>query len=136
ENTPLNPKDAKKPAYSCQENGPTGALVGVNPREYFSEAKNAIGIIFKDQTHAIGRNIHQRDIPARIFHVGGVLAIIAVTSAILWAARRHGLDGHLYGTWLTMRWITDLVGLGSIAAVFTYSGRNEVYTRLAVPLRD
>ncbi|HEX8890650.1 MAG TPA: cyclic nucleotide-binding domain-containing protein, partial [Pyrinomonadaceae bacterium] len=36
ENTPLNPKNAKKAAYSCQENCPTGALVRVNPREYFS----------------------------------------------------------------------------------------------------
>src|SRR6266850_4865149 len=68
--TPLNPKGAKKPAYSCEENCPTGALVRVNPLEYFSEAKNAIGIVFKDRTHAIGRNIHKRDIPARLFHIG------------------------------------------------------------------
>jgi Fe-S-cluster-containing dehydrogenase component len=54
QNTSLNPKGAKKAAYSCEENCPTGALVRVNPREYFSEAKNAIGIVFKDQTHAIG----------------------------------------------------------------------------------
>ena len=135
ENTSLNPKDAKTPAYSCQENCPTGALVRVNPREYFSEAKNAIGIIFKDQTHAIGRNIHKRDIPARIVHFCGVFAIIAIASVVLWAAGRHGLDGHLNGTWLTMRWVTGLLGLGSIAGAVTYSGRKQVYTRRAGPLR-
>jgi Fe-S-cluster-containing dehydrogenase component/CRP-like cAMP-binding protein len=135
ENTPLNPKEAKKPAYSCQENCPTGALVRVNPREYFSEAKNAIGIVFKDQTHAIGRNIHKRDIPARIVHFCGVFAIIAIASVVLWAARRYGLNGHLNGTWLTVRWITGLLGLGSIAGAVTYSGRKQIYTRRAGPLR-
>jgi Fe-S-cluster-containing dehydrogenase component/CRP-like cAMP-binding protein len=135
ENTPLNPKNAKKAAYSCQENCPTGALVRVNPREYFNEAKNAIGIVFKDQTHAIGRNIHKRDIPARLWHIGGILASIAITVATLWAARRYSLDGHLFGGWLTVRWITGLVGLVGIAAVMTYPARKQVYRRRAGPLR-
>src|SRR6266404_4919370 len=135
ENTPLNPKGAKKAAYSCQENCPTGALVRVNPREYFSEAKNAIGIVFQDQTHAIGRNIHKRDIPARIVHILGIFAIIVIVSAVLWFARRYGLNGHLNGTWLTLRWITGLLGLGSIAGAVTYSGRKQVYTRRVGPLR-
>ena len=34
---PLNPPGAKREAYSCEENCPTGALVRVNPREYFDE---------------------------------------------------------------------------------------------------
>lgn len=135
ENTSLNPEGAKTSAYSCQENCPTGALVRVNPKEYFSEAKNAIGIVFRDQTHAIGRNIHKQDIPARLFHVGGVLAIIAITAATLWAGRRYTLDGHLAGTWLTVRWITGLVGLGGIAAVMAYPGRKQIYKRRAGPLR-
>jgi len=42
---------------------------------------------------------------------------------VLWGARRYALDGHLQGTWLTMRWLTGLLGLGSIAAVMTYPGR-------------
>ncbi|HSQ18960.1 MAG TPA: cyclic nucleotide-binding domain-containing protein, partial [Blastocatellia bacterium] len=133
--TPLNPKGSKTPAYSCQENCPTGALVRVNPREYFSEAKNAIGIVFKDQTHAIGRNIHKRDVPARVTHVIGVTLIIAVASMGLWAARRYTLDGHLEGTWLTMRCLTGLIGLGSIAAVVTYPARKQIYTRRSGPLR-
>jgi Fe-S-cluster-containing dehydrogenase component/CRP-like cAMP-binding protein len=135
ENTPLNPKGAKKAAYSCQENCPTGALVRVNPREYFSEAKNTIGIVFKDRTHAIGRNIHKRDTPALIFHALGVIAIFAIASTVLLATRRYGLNGHLNGTWLTLRWITGLLGLGSIAGAVTYSGRKQVYTRRVGPLR-
>src|SRR6266581_3762043 len=111
ENTSLNPKGAKKPAYSCQENCPTGALVRVNPREYFSEAKNTIGIVFKDRTHAIGRNIHKRDLPAQLLHLVGILAILGITGGTLWAARQFTLDGRLLGTWLTLRWITGLFGL-------------------------
>jgi hypothetical protein len=109
--------------------------VRVNPREYFSEAKNAIGIVFQDQTHAIGRNIHKRDIPARIVHFLGIFAIIVIVSAVLWFARRYGLNGHFNGTWLTLRWITGLLGLGSIAGAVTYSGRKQVYTRRVGPLR-
>lgn len=133
--TQLNPKGAKTPAYSCQENCPTGALVRVNPREYFSEAKNAIGIVFKDRTHAIGRNIHKRDLPAQILHLCGLLAIIAIAGSVLWAARRNGLDGHFNGTWLTMRWVTGFIGLGSIAVVVTYPGRKQIYRRRFGPLR-
>jgi len=135
ENTELNPVSAKQPAYSCQENCPTGALVRVNPREYFSEAGNAIGIVFKDQTHAIGRNIHKRDVPASLLNAGGVLAVIGFTLATIWAANRFTLDGHLNGTWLTVRWITGLIGLGGIAAVMTYPARKQVYKRRAGPLR-
>jgi Fe-S-cluster-containing dehydrogenase component/CRP-like cAMP-binding protein len=135
ENTPLNPKGAKTAAYSCQENCPTGALVRVNPREYFREAKNSIGIIFKDQTHAIGRNIHKGDTPAKLMHLTGVAAIVAVTWAALWAARTFTLDGHLSGTWLTVRWVTGLVGLVSIAIVMTYTVRKQIYRRRAGPLR-
>ena len=137
ENTPLNPPGTRrrKQAYSCQENCPTGALVRVNPREYFAEAKNAVGLVYKDQTHAIGRNIHKRDTPARLWHIFGVLATVAVTAVTLWAARKYTLDGHLWGTWLTVRWITGFVGLLGIAAVMTYPARKQVYRRRAGPLR-
>lgn len=135
ENTNLNPDGTKKQAYSCQENCPTGALVRVNPREYFSEAKNTIGIVFKDRTHAIGRNIHKRDLPAQVIHIAAILAIITITSSILWAAGQFTLDAHLEGTWLTMRWVTGLIGLTSIAGVVTYSVRKQIYTRRVGPLR-
>ena len=134
-NTRLNPDGVKSRAYSCEENCPTGALVRVNPREYFSEAKNAIGVVFKDQTHAIGRNIHKRDLPAQAMHAIGIAIFLTVATTVYWAARRFTLDLHLEGTWLTMRWITGLIGLGGIAAVMTYPGRKQIYTRRAGPLR-
>jgi Fe-S-cluster-containing dehydrogenase component/CRP-like cAMP-binding protein len=135
ENTRLNPEGAKTAAYSCQENCPTGALVRVNPVEYFSEANNAIGIVFKDRTHAIGRNIHKRDTPAIIIHAIAILAIATIASTILLAAGRYTLDGHFSGTWLTLRWVTGLIGLGSITSAVTYSARKQIYTRRVGPLR-
>jgi Fe-S-cluster-containing dehydrogenase component/CRP-like cAMP-binding protein len=135
DSTPLNPAGARKPIYSCELNCPTGALVRVNPREYFSEARNSIGIVYLNQTHAIGRNIHRRDPLARVWHIGGILATMALTMATIWAARRYGLDGRLGETWLTVRWITGLVGLFGIAGVMTYPARRQIYRRRAGPLR-
>jgi hypothetical protein len=135
ENTGLNPEGARAPAYSCEENCPTGALVRVNPREYFGEARNSIGIVYRDQTHAIGRNIHKSDPVARYWHVAGVVATIAFLIVTLWAMFRYGLDGRLAGTWLTVRWITGLVGLVGIAGVMTYPARKQVYKRRAGALR-
>jgi len=134
-NTGLNPKGSKTHAYSCQENCPTGALVRVNPREYFSEVQNRIGIVFRDQTHAIGRNIHKRDIPARLWHIGGIISTIALTALTIWAIFNYGLDGRIGGTWLTVRWLTGLVGLIGIAIVMAYPARKQIYRRRAGPLR-
>src|SRR6266850_848181 len=96
---------------------------------------NAIGIVFKDRTHAIGRNIHKRDTPALILHAIGAFVIITIASWALWAARRYGLDGHFAGTWLTVRWSTGLIGLLSILAVVSYPARKQFYTRRVGPLR-
>ncbi|HLN96850.1 MAG TPA: cyclic nucleotide-binding domain-containing protein [Pyrinomonadaceae bacterium] len=134
-NTPLNPAAKKSKAYSCQENCPTGALVRVNPKEYFDEGKSTLGLIYRDQTHAIGRDIHKRDPLARLFHIAGVFGVVALTAATLWAARKYTLDGRLGDTWLTVRWITGMVGLLGIAAVMTYSARKQVYRRRAGALR-
>src|SRR2546425_2208044 len=135
DNTPLNPVGAKRKAFSCEENCPTGALVRVNPKEYFDEAKSAVGFIYRDQTHAIGRDIHKSDPLARLRHVAGIIGLLAFTIATVWAARKYTLDGRLDGTWLTVRWITGIVGLVGIAAVMTYPGRKQVYRRRAGPLR-
>jgi Fe-S-cluster-containing dehydrogenase component/CRP-like cAMP-binding protein len=134
-NTLLNPPGARRRAYSCQENCPTGALVRVNPREYFSEVSSRIGLIFQDQTHAIGRNIHKRDTLARIFHALGLTITVALTLLSLWLLSRHGFDGRIGGTWLTFRWLTGLVGLVGIAVVMTYPARKQIYRRRAGPLR-
>src|SRR5712692_1526468 len=135
EATPLNPSGASRPAYSCEENCPTGALVRVNPQEYFGEIEKTLGLVFRDQTHAIGRNIHQNDPVARLWHIGGVLFTIGVTALIAFFVLRHGFDDHLRGTWLTMRWVTGLVGLVGIAGVMTYPIRKPVYRRRAGALR-
>jgi hypothetical protein len=48
EHTPLNPQGARRQAYSCEENCPTGALVRVDPVEYFTEVKDTQGLIFQN----------------------------------------------------------------------------------------
>jgi Fe-S-cluster-containing dehydrogenase component/CRP-like cAMP-binding protein len=134
-NTPLNPPGARRQAYSCQENCPTGALVRVNPREYFDEVGSRLGLVFQDQTHAVGRNIHKRDPLARFWHALGVTATLALTFATLRLLARHGLDGRLGGTWLSVRWLTGLVGLVGVAAAMTYPARKQIYRRRAGALR-
>ncbi|HBB94952.1 MAG TPA: hypothetical protein DC054_06145 [Blastocatellia bacterium] len=135
EHTSLNPDGSSRPAYSCEENCPTGALVRVNPQEYFGEIEKTLGLVFRDQTHAIGRNIHQSDPLARLWHIGGVIGTLAITVVIAWAALHYGFNQSLRGTWLTMRWVTGLVGLSGIAGVMTYPARKQVYRRRAGALR-
>ncbi|MFL6228267.1 MAG: cyclic nucleotide-binding domain-containing protein [Pyrinomonadaceae bacterium] len=135
DNTPLNPPGARRQAYSCQENCPTGALVRVNPREYFTEVGSRVGLVFRDQTHAIGRNIHQRDTLARLWHAVGVISTLAAIAAAVLLLRRFGLDGRIAGSWLTVRWITGLSGLVGIAVVMAYPARKQVYRRRRGALR-
>ena len=135
EHTPLNPEGKKRPAYSCEENCPTGALVRVNPQEYFDEVGKTVGLVFRDETHAIGRNIHKSDRTAKAWHILGTLAVIAISAWVIWAARRYGFSESLRGTWLTMRWVTGLIGLAGIAVVMTYPVRKPVYRRRAGALR-
>src|ERR1044072_2984574 len=135
EHTPLNPAGAKRPAYSCEENCPTGALVRVNPQEYFDEVGKTLGLVFRDQTHAIGRNIHKTDPIAKAWHVLGGLAVIAISAWVVWSARRYGFNESLRGTWLTMRWVTGLIGLAGIAVAMTYPVRKPIYRRRAGALR-
>ncbi len=134
-NTPLNPEGAKTQKFSCEENCPTGALLRVNPRDYFDEAKSAIGLVYRDQTHAIGRNIHKQDPVARLFNILGVILTIGFTFGTVWAIRKYTLDGPLGETWLTVRWLTGFVGLAGIVGVMSYSARKQIYRRRAGPLR-
>jgi Fe-S-cluster-containing dehydrogenase component/CRP-like cAMP-binding protein len=135
ENTPLNPAGARRKAYSCEENCPTGALVRMNPVEYFEEVQPAEGFVFRDQTHAIGRNIHKRDPAARAWHIAGVLVTLFALVAVVWGLVRHGFDEVIAGTWLTMRWLTGLTGLVGVAIVMTYPLRKQIYRRRAGALR-
>ncbi|HYG11136.1 MAG TPA: cyclic nucleotide-binding domain-containing protein [Pyrinomonadaceae bacterium] len=134
--TPLNPgRPGQRAAYSCEENCPTGALVRVNPREYFSEISQVIGTIYVDQTHAIGRNIHKRDRPALLWHAGGILATLVAAGLSAWAAYNYGLNTPLPGTVWTLRWLTGFVGLVSIGITLLYLPRKQIYRRRAGPLR-
>jgi Fe-S-cluster-containing dehydrogenase component/CRP-like cAMP-binding protein len=135
EHTSLNPDGSLRPAYSCEENCPTGALVRVNPQEYFGEIEKTLGLVFRDQTHAIGRNIHKSDPVARLWHIGGIAGTLVITTLIAWAATHYGFNQSLRGTWLTMRWVTGLVGLVGIAGVMTYPVRKPIYRRRAGALR-
>jgi Fe-S-cluster-containing dehydrogenase component/CRP-like cAMP-binding protein len=135
EDTPLNPPGAKRKAYSCEENCPTGALVRVDPIEYFSEIGSAQGFIFRDQTHAVGRNIHKSDPLARAWHGGGILVTAIVFITLIWGLSRYGFDTVLAGSWLTMRWLTGLVGLVGVVVVMSYPFRKQVYRRRAGALR-
>ena len=135
EDTPLNPPGARRKAYSCEENCPTGALVRVDPIEYFSEIGPSQGFVFRDQTHAVGRNIHKSDPLARTWHAGGIAATFLVGAVIAWGLAKYGFDGILAGSWLTMRWLTGIVGLVGVAVVMTYPFRKQVYRRRAGALR-
>jgi len=133
--TSLNPPGARRQAYSCEENCPTGALVRVNPIEYFTEIGATQGLVFRDQTHAVGRNIHKSDPLARAWHIGGALLTILAAVAVIWGLARHGFDGVVAGAWLTMRWLTGLAGLFGVAVVMTYPLRKQIYRRRAGALR-
>jgi Fe-S-cluster-containing dehydrogenase component len=133
--TQLNPPGVAREAYSCEESCPTGALVRVNPREYFAEVNSRLGLVFRDETHALGRNIHKRDPWALAWHVFGILLTLGTVAGTVWALERYGMDARLGGTWLTVRWITGIVGLGGVAAVMTYPMRKQVYRRRAGALR-
>jgi Fe-S-cluster-containing dehydrogenase component/CRP-like cAMP-binding protein len=135
EHTPLNPPGAPRQAYSCEENCPTGALLRVNPVTYFTEVEKMRGLIFRDQTQAFGRNIHKSDPIAKAFHIGGAVLILVAVVAAIWGLTQRGFDGVLAGTWLTMRWMTGLIGLFGVVVVMTYPLRKQVYRRRAGALR-
>jgi hypothetical protein len=91
--------------------------------------------VFRDQNHAVGRNIHKSDPLARAWHIGGAAVTILSALVIGWAITRYGYDEVLAGTWLTMRWLTGLVGLVGVAVVMSYPLRKQVYRRRAGALR-
>ncbi len=134
--TGMNPAGAKREAYSCEENCPTGALVRVNPREYFDEVNGTIGLIQKSKTHAIGVNIHRSDPVAKAWHIVAGIAVVALSVISVWATMKFTQDGALSPSgWLTMRWLTGLTGLGGIVWVMAYPFRKQIYRRRAGALR-
>lgn len=134
ENTPLNPPGSKRPAYSCEENCPTGALARIHPVTYFEEIRQIQGLLFLDPKHAVGRNIHKSDPPKRWIHFIGLLLTLVLTAATIIGIERYGLGERLLG-FLNMRWITGLVGLAGVLGVMAYPIRRQLYRQRAGPLR-
>ncbi len=138
--TPLNPLDKsnkpvyKRPAYSCEENCPTGALARIRPREYFAETGAIQGLMLVDKTHATGRNIHRRDPARRLSHILGITLTVLLTLLVIIGLGRYGLGERLMG-FLNLRWITGLVGLLGIGVVMAYPFRRQIYRRRAGALR-
>ncbi|HKS41299.1 MAG TPA: cyclic nucleotide-binding domain-containing protein [Blastocatellia bacterium] len=132
--TGMNPEGSKRVAYGCEESCPTGALARINPREYFTEVGEIEGLVFRDQSHAIGRNIHRSDPPRRLIHIAGVLMTLLLTAAGAYGIAHYGLGARLAG-FLNMRWITGLVGLAGIALVMTYPVRRQIFRKRAGALR-
>ncbi len=132
---PINPVGAKKRAYSCEENCPTGSLLRVDPRIYFAEIKNIEGVIFRDSTHAVLRHTSHKDFGKRVMHMIGLALTLLLTGLTLMGFVNHGLETPLIGSFLDLRWITGITGLIGILGVMAYPVRRQIYRRRAGPLR-
>jgi Fe-S-cluster-containing dehydrogenase component/CRP-like cAMP-binding protein len=133
--TTLNPPGAKRKAYSCEENCPTGALLRVDPHTYFAEIKNVEGTIFRDSTHVVARHTSHKDFGKRLVHALGLGATLVLTLLTIVGMVRYGLEQPLVGTWLDIRWLTGIVGLVGIAGVMAYPIRRQRYRKRSGPLR-
>lgn len=132
--TTMNPPESNTVAYSCEENCPTGALARINPHEYFNEIGRIEGLMMRDQTHAIGKNIHRSDPKRRMIHIAGSVLTLLLAALAIIGIREFGLGQHLL-SFLNMRWITGLVGLAGIAGVMTYPVRRQIYKKRRGALR-
>ena len=128
--TPLNPVGAKKQVYSCELNCPTGALARVAPEEYFTEAGNRVGPIFRKPRRVV-RRFHG---DTRLWHAAGLAASL-LTVAAAWVLNRYGLDRGLDSTALTLRHLTGLLGFVYLVGAAAYGLRKQVYRRRAGHLR-
>jgi Fe-S-cluster-containing dehydrogenase component/CRP-like cAMP-binding protein len=131
----INPLGAKRQAYSCEENCPTGSLLRVDPRVYFAEIKNIEGVIFRDSTHAILRHSSHKDFGKRVMHVAGIALTVIMTLMTVIGLMNYGLETPFLSTWFDMRWLTGIVGLIGVAGVMAYPVRRQIYKRRAGPLR-
>ncbi len=69
EDTPLNPPGARRKTYSCEENCPTGALVRVDPIEYFSEIGRDAGVcVSRSDSRRRSKHSQERSTCARVAH--------------------------------------------------------------------
>ncbi len=133
--TPLNPEGSRQHAYSCEENCPTGALLRVDPKVYFSEIRHIEGVIFRDETHAIVRHTSHKDFGKQVMHAVGLIVTLVLTGLTILGLINYGLESPLIGSWLDLRWLTGIVGLIGIAGVMAYPVRRKIYRRRSGPLR-
>jgi Fe-S-cluster-containing dehydrogenase component/CRP-like cAMP-binding protein len=134
--TPLNPKGAKRQAYSCEESCPTGALLRVDPSSYFAEIKNIEGLIFKGPTQAIARHTSHKDAGKRVTHAIGIIVTLVSIALTVLGLMDYGLERPLLGSsWFDMRWLTGIVGFVGIVGLMAYPVRKQIYKRRAGPLR-
>ena len=89
--TSLNPKGAKRQAYSCEESCPTGALLRIDPSSYFAEIKNIEGLIFKGPTQAIARHTSHKDAGKRFMHAVGIMLTLASIALTVLGLLDYGL---------------------------------------------
>src|SRR5262245_642006 len=133
--TPLNPEGVKRPAYSCEESCPTGALLRVDPRSYFAEIKNIEGLVFKGPTQAIARHTSHKDLGKRVTHAIGIIVTLITIGLTILGLLDYGLESPLIGAWFDLRWITGIAGFIGIVGLMTYPVRKQIYKRRAGPLR-
>ncbi len=133
--TSLNPEGSKEPAFSCEENCPTGALLRVDPHTYFAEIRNIENLISRDQTHGIARRVSHRDRVKQVMHAAGLVVTLLLTVLTAMGLAKYGFERPLVSTWLNMRWLTGIAGLAGILGVMTYPIRRQIYRRRAGPLR-
>jgi Fe-S-cluster-containing dehydrogenase component/CRP-like cAMP-binding protein len=133
-NTSLNPPGSKRPAYSCEENCPTGALARIDPASYFDEIGAIRGFLMVDRSRAVGRNIHVSDSGRRLLHAAGLVVTLALTAAAWYGIQTFGLGGRM-ASFLNMRWITGIVGLLGIAGAMAYPFRRQIYLKRRGALR-
>jgi Fe-S-cluster-containing dehydrogenase component/CRP-like cAMP-binding protein len=131
--TTLNPPDSKTPAYSCEENCPTGALARVSPRDYFDEITMIEGPAYPREKTS-GRNIHRSDPPARKIHIAGISIVLVTVLAAVFGLMRYGFNGAFAG-FFTIRWATGIVGLAGIVGTMLYPRRRRIFRKRAGPLR-
>ena len=131
--TALNPAGSATPAYGCEENCPTGALVRVSPRDYFDEITMIEGQAYPAEKTS-GRNFHRSDPRARTIHVLGILIVVLAVSAAVFGLRRFGFGG-VFAGFITIRWLTGIIGLAGIAGTMCYPRRRRIFRKRAGPLR-
>ncbi len=131
--TALNPAGSTTPAYSCEENCPTGALVRVSPRDYFDEMTLIEGPAYPP-ARTSSRNIHRSDPPARKIHLTGISVVLLAVLAAVLGLRRYGFNG-VFAGFFTIRWVTGMAGLAGIVGTMFHPRRRRIFRRRAGPLR-